>query len=411
MLVQRRNEGGGFLRTWAGTIAAGLAVACLTFCATAGAARIELRPGAAAGTNQLVYTAGPGEVNSPGLQSQQGWFYLQDSMGPLTERVPPCEPVPPAGLGVTSRCPGGSSVTGALVDLGDQDDFGDVDQNTLLFIPITVLGGPGRDRISMHSTAGNLLDGGPGDDVIASEGPSQTMPAGGKDTVIGGDGNDEIHTVDDQSDIVRCGAGVDVVTADASDDVADDCETIKGPFADLWVRADGKPIGVSIENAATYTNSPKVQLTVRAPDGATRVRISNDGGFESFRSIARNDREKYRFKLASSGPERLPKTVYVRFDGPGLDPNRTFTDDIVLDETPPRIRFARVVGRTAGGTRIALRARDRTSGVKSAQFALRRSRPWTRVRYRKHLTLGGTPRWVRVRDGAGNSSRWRRVGR
>ena len=66
-----------------------LCAACLMLPASAGAARIEIRPGAVAGRNQLVYTAGPGEVNSPGLQHQQDTYYLQDSRGPLTERVPP----------------------------------------------------------------------------------------------------------------------------------------------------------------------------------------------------------------------------------------------------------------------------------------------------------------------------------
>jgi hypothetical protein len=389
-----------------------LGLACLTFPAVAGAARIELRPGPVAGTNELVYTAGPGEVNKSLLQRYQDWFYLQDTEGPPTERIPPCaQPPDPVGLGVLSRCYAtGNNVAGALIDLGDQDDFGDVDQNTLLYIPVTVLGGPGRDRISMHSLAGNVLDGGPGDDVIASEGPGAPIQVGGTDTVIGGEGNDEIHTVDDKRDVVRCGPGVDEVTADGSDDVAADCETIKGPLEGMWTRADRRPIGVTIDGSEIYTNSTTVRLTVRAPDGATRVRISNDGGFESFRSVKRDERERYRFKLASSGPERLPKTVYVRFDGPGLDTSRTFTDDIILDETPPSIRLVRVVRSTQAGIRVALKARDRTSGVRKAQFASLRKRPWTRIRYRKRVTLGGTPHWVRVWDGAGNASRWRRVG-
>ena len=234
-----------------------LCAACLMLPARAGAARIEIRPGAVAGTNQLVYTAGPGEVNSPGLQHQQDTYYLQDSRGPLTERVPPSGPPPnPGGLGVISQCPDpADAVTTALVDLGDLDDFGDVDQNTLLFIPVTVLGGAGADRISMHSAEGNVLDGGPGDDVIESEGPSPDYRFGGTDTVAGGEGNDKIHTSDDHRDTVSCGPGTDRVTADVTDDVAADCETVERQFEPPWVRADGRPIGVSIDDGATYTNS------------------------------------------------------------------------------------------------------------------------------------------------------------
>ena len=54
---------------------------------------------------------------------------------------------------MSSRCQA-AGVVRAIVDLGDQDDFGDVDQNTLLLIPVAVLGGTGADHISMHSSKG-----------------------------------------------------------------------------------------------------------------------------------------------------------------------------------------------------------------------------------------------------------------
>ena len=140
------------------------------------------------------------------------------------------------------------------------------------------------------------------------------------------------------------------------------------------------------------------------------MRISNDGGFDAWLTVPRKNNEKYRFELASSGPERLPKTVYVRFDGPGLDPHRTVTDDIILDQRRPDFGLARLLGRSVAGTRIALAARDATSGVKKAQFARVRSGPWAPVRYRSRIRWR-TPRWARVRDGAGNAAGWRRVGR
>jgi hypothetical protein len=390
---------------------ASLCSACLWFPTIAAAARIELRSGQVDGTTQFVYTGGPGEANNPLLQRFQDWYYLQDVEGPLTERVPPCEPNPePGGLGVSSRCPA-ANVARAVVDLGDRDDFGNVDQNTLLFIPVTVLGGPGRDRISMHSFEGNLLDGGPGDDVIASEVLSPTLTPGPGDTVVGGDGDDEIGTRNQRRDLVQCGSGSDVVTADELDDVAADCETVNLPAGSVWVRADGKPIGVTINGGAIFTRTPHVRLTVRAPDPATHVRISNDGGFDSSLRVERKKNERYRFDLVTSGPERLPKTVYVRFDGPGLDPNRTVTDDIVLDERRPDFGFARLLGRAPTGVRVALRARDATSGVRTAQFARVRSDRWAPVRYRSRIMVRRTPRWARVRDGARNASRWRRIAR
>jgi hypothetical protein len=380
--------------------------------ATASAARIELRPGKAPKSTELLYTGGS-EVNSPVLQSYEAWYYLQDSKGPATERIPPCEADPePSGLGVTSRCPGSLSAIGhALIDLGDGDDFGNVDQNTLLWLPVTVLGGSGRDHLSMHSPSRAVLDGGPGDDVITSEGPHQGYSSEGSDIVFGGEGDDEINTRNEQlgHDFIYCGPGFDEVTADGSDEVAADCESVARP--PFWGRADGKPVGVTINGAAPFTNDPDVQLTVRAPDAARAVRISNDGGFGGQLTTQVVSTETYGFELASSGPERLPKTVYVRFDGPGLDPHRIFTDDIILDETRPAVRSARLVGRVRGGVRLALRARDATSGVKSAQFARKRGQPRAWIRYRKRITVRRTPHWVRVRDGAGNSSRWHRLRR
>ena len=153
--------------------------------------------------------------------------------------------------------------------------------------------------------------------MIKSEGPSPDYRFGGTDAVAGGEGNDEIHTSDDHRDTVSCGPGTDRVTADVTDDVAADCETVERQFEPPWVRADGRPIGVSIDDGATYTNSLDVQVTALGPDVATGLRISSDSGFANPLSVLRNASETYPFMLASSGPEQKPKTVYVRFDGPG----------------------------------------------------------------------------------------------
>jgi hypothetical protein len=388
-----------------------LALVFLAPPSTAAGARIELRPGQNAPALELVYTAGAGEVNYPLLQHYQTWWYLQDVNGPITERVAPCEATPdPHGLGVSSRCPDpGYNVSRAVIDLGDGDDQGSVDDNTSLDIPVSVLGGPGRDTISMHSFKGDVLDGGPGDDVLSSQGPSPEITTGGSDVVVGGDGNDKIYTRDDRRDVVSCGFGTDEATVDELDSVDADCETVQHPVDTGWVRADGLPVGVSINGAATYTNDPAVRLTVRAPDPATRIRISSDGGFANWLTLPRSETEIYSFEITSSGPERLPKTVYVRFDGPGLDPSRTFTDDIVLDETRPAIRSVKLIRRIHGGARIALEAHDSTSGVRGMQFARARTRPRAWARYRKGVTIARALGWLRVRDGAGNLSRWRHI--
>ncbi|HZO60321.1 MAG TPA: calcium-binding protein [Solirubrobacterales bacterium] len=386
---------------------------CLALPATATAARVELRPGPVPGEHELVYTAGADEVNDVRLHRQAGtpvgsvWSVL-DNEAPPTERVPPCAEGTYFIVGPGSHCPD-DHVASIVVDLGDRDDVAPVDSGfTIIYIPVRILGGPGRDRIHMHSDGGNTLDGGPGDDLIVSEDWAGYHPRqSGADTILGGEGDDEIRTKDYDRDVVSCGPGMDTVAGDWLDVVDEDCETVTGayqpsPPPDVWQRADGRPVGVTINRAARYTNDRRVTLTILPPPGATRLLISDDGGFETWYSTPPTETERYRFRLASSGSERLPKTVYVRFD---LDLNRTFTDDIILDQRRPRVLRARL----HGAHRVTLRARDAMSGVRSAQFARVRKRPWAAVRFGQRLMVRRAPKWVRVRDRAGNVSRWQRV--
>jgi NHL repeat-containing protein len=168
------------------------------------------------------------------------------------------------------------------------------------------------------------------------------------------------------------------------------------------------PIGVSINHGARYTNKPRVRLRLVWPRCSATVLVSNDGGFGAARSLGVAANLKWR--LDSSGPERLPKTVYVRFDGTAVN----YTDDIILDETAPVVSSARLMSTPAAATaartyRIRLRAKDRTSGVARVQTAARRGGPSAARRYSTRLRVRATraPRFVRVRDRAGNWSRWR----
>jgi hypothetical protein len=178
-------------------------------------------------------------------------------------------------------------------------------------------------------------------------------------------------------------------------------------------RADGQPIGVSIAAGARYTKEPKLQLTIIPPDGATGLAISNDGGFKQpFGGPVDPDR-RYPWVLDSSGPERLPKTVYVRFSGPCVDTSQTFQDDIILDETAPTLSTPTVrppaKGRRGSST-LRLRATDNASGVKRVEVR-RRNRRILVAAYKRKLRLKGAPQKLtaRVIDGAGNASRWKQV--
>jgi 6-phosphogluconolactonase (cycloisomerase 2 family) len=179
-------------------------------------------------------------------------------------------------------------------------------------------------------------------------------------------------------------------------------------------------VGVTINDAALYTNDANARLTIKTPRLTTGVRISNDGGFGT--AVTRNvQAEPYEWSLASTGPERLPKTVYIRFQSPCVDSSQTFTDDIILDETPPAIAGATLMALRASksfessalrggrGFRLRIRAHDNVSGVARMQITSRKLHPGVWRSFKKTTTFRTTRKavWVRVRDRARNVSRWR----
>jgi hypothetical protein len=177
-------------------------------------------------------------------------------------------------------------------------------------------------------------------------------------------------------------------------------------------------LGVTINRGAQYTRTPNVTVSSNFPAGTTSIVMSNDGGFlrpQSFEPLA-----EVAWRLDSSGPERLPKTIYVRFFN-GPFPSETFQDDIILDETPPKVESARVTpaGAAAGAVRAAMRktwklrvkATDSNSGVARIQATADKRKPGRLLHYKRKLTVRAVkrPRWVRARDRAGNYSRWRKA--
>jgi 6-phosphogluconolactonase (cycloisomerase 2 family) len=171
------------------------------------------------------------------------------------------------------------------------------------------------------------------------------------------------------------------------------------------------PATVSINDGADYTNDPDVTLTITGISlpSSLYMQISNDGGFgpgasEYVQPTAED--HHYSWTLATSGPERLPKTVYVR-TRPGGDATQLISDDIVLDQRPPEI--AAVV--QSGGSVVRIQARDRISGVQGMQVTRNRRKPapWQPYRERTHFKIGRRPLYLRVRDAAGNRSRWKTV--
>jgi hypothetical protein len=180
----------------------------------------------------------------------------------------------------------------------------------------------------------------------------------------------------------------------------------------------GGQIGVSINKGAQYTNKPAVTLTIVAPASTTSLLVANDGGFAA--ALPFQVANEIAWKLDSSGPERLPKTVYLRFlTGPFASPN--FTDDIILDERPPVVSSASVVGAppaASGATasklktyKVKVKATDSNSGVGFVQVTANKRKPGKLIKYKTKVSvkLASRPKFLRARDRAGNFSKWKKL--
>lgn len=180
-------------------------------------------------------------------------------------------------------------------------------------------------------------------------------------------------------------------------------------------RQDDDAPTITIDGGAEYTNTPHVQVTLANVGQPFWIEVSNDGGFgaEVFKSP---DEVSFPWTLNSTGPERLPKWVYIRTLS--ADPRfsgHTYADDIILDERPPAVDSAQLVSpplRAASARQtVRLKAHDDVSGVSRMQF--RRGRA-TSAAWRAFRALASMPArkgklYVRVRDGARNVSKWRVV--
>jgi len=192
-----------------------------------------------------------------------------------------------------------------------------------------------------------------------------------------------------------------------------------------------RPLGISVNNAAEFTNSRKVTIYATGPSGATQVILSNDGGFGASQTFDLTDGyAEISWTLVASRDERLPKTVYARFVQRFGSQSSTNTDDIILDTTAPTMTSASgastgsspsgvavqsvVAAAAKGGVRLTVRAKDANSGIGTVQVktssrggitAVPTSNPKASSRT---LRLNTTKKrlWVRVVDRAGNVSRW-----
>lgn len=186
--------------------------------------------------------------------------------------------------------------------------------------------------------------------------------------------------------------------------------------------------GVSINDGNPYTNDPQVELNLAWPDFATEVRISNDGGFGASRTASFSVRETIAWKLDDSVKGAFTKVIYIKFIGKGIDSSRIYTDDIILDSTPPiitevtsssspsnsssvKILSLRIVDK---GQKLLIKAKDNLSGIGRVQIktslnglitSLSTPNPKAATRT-INISTKKKRLYTRVVDRAGNASRW-----
>ena len=141
-----------------------------------------------------------------------------------------------------------------------------------------------------------------------------------------------------------------------------------------------RPVGVSVNNAAEFTNSRNVTVNVTGPTGSTQAILSNDGGFSDSKTFTLTDNSAdISWTLVASRDERLPKVVYVKFVSRLGTASTPYQDDIILDTTAPTMSgvsgastapsssnvSASAVRPSAakGAAKLTVRASDNNSGI------------------------------------------------
>ena len=194
-----------------------------------------------------------------------------------------------------------------------------------------------------------------------------------------------------------------------------------------------RPVGVTINSAAEFTNKKTVVLSVTGASGSVSAIVSNDGGFGAAETFTLVDGSAdIKWTLISSRDERLPKQVYVKFVSRFGTQSSNYQDDIILDTTAPVLSDATAVAATApatavsvasvraakkNGAKIVVKAVDANSGIGSIEMRSGASKKATSIKYAnpkaksQTLTVNTKAKTLQVRviDRAGNPSPWKTV--
>lgn len=246
----------------------------------------------------LVFRADPGVQDSPMLGS--------DEAGMLTIYEENLVLATGCTFDHQAHCPMPGRVR---LELGDGDDWNSFSSDYPKALPVTVLGGDGKDQLQTYGADNATLDGGGGNDILkgwqsndtllGGAGDDEVNASGGNDHVEGGEGNDTL------SPDTYYGPGNDYVDGGPGIDTVNDWSI---PDADYH-----PPVAVSMDGAANdgrasagevdnVLNVEKIELSVSAT-------LSGSEGDDEFRVWA-NVNEGNSTLLGNGGNDKLTAGDY-----------------------------------------------------------------------------------------------------
>jgi Ca2+-binding RTX toxin-like protein len=162
-------------------------------------------PSARAETTYTIVLAGGAAQNTIHIWlSADGRSYVIDSVVPLEVGGTVCENPPGVPTELVCKAP---QVAGFEINGGEGDDT--VVVSSAIDLPVTMRGGPGRDRLIGGSGPDKLI-GGDGNDKLAGR--------GGDDVLFGGEGNDELLG-GSGNDVLNGGGGRNVLNGGSGENV------------------------------------------------------------------------------------------------------------------------------------------------------------------------------------------------
>jgi hypothetical protein len=175
----------------------------------------------------------------------------------------------------------------------------------------------------------------------------------------------------------------------------------------------GTDYGMTINNAAIYTNQTVVTLTVGARPATAQMMVSNDGLFQGANWEPYASRKSWMLTEYKPG---VPATrlVYIKYQDVNGNISGLYNDEIILDVTPPTGSVT-IVGSSSGVPRrpntvvtLNLSATDDVSGVGTMMLSNRSDfvgASWQTFVTSVSWNLGSNNTvYVRFKDNAGNVS-------